>query len=185
MVQKRTEMTVKYRKANQPYDIDIIPVHKLPTKTTRVINKFVLFALVLIAISLGVFLKWSFEFSSPLVVKNSPFPTRTVPPNASANDVIILDIDYCKNTDKQANVRASYVSDTSEIFMPITKEQYSKGCFRQNVPIIIPKDLPSDTYKIKFTATYNLNPIKQNVQVVFESRRFNISDGNESTITHE
>lgn len=177
-MKKRTEMTDKDRKANQPYDIDVIPEHEHPTRTTRVINKFVLLALIVIAISLGVIMKWSFESSTPLVVKNSPFPTRGVPPTPSANDVIVLDIDYCKNTNKQADVRASYVSASREIFMPIVREQYDKGCFRQDIPIIIPKDLPADTYKLKFTARYNLNPLKQNVEVTFESQEFTISDTN-------
>lgn len=156
-----------------------------PTKTTKVINKFVVFALVLVAISIGVLLSWSFEARTPLVVKNSPFPTRGVPPHPGPNDVIVLDIDYCKNTNKQADVRVSYVSETREIFMPITKEQYDKGCYRQDIPILIPDDLPSDTYKLKFVATYNLNPLRQNVEVTFESQEFTISGTNGHSIKVE
>ena len=170
---------------NRPEDIEPIPEEAKPTRTTRVINKFVVLALVVIAIGIGVFLKWSLEATPPLVVKNSPFPTRSVPPAPSANDVVILDIDYCKNTEKQADVRTSYVSETREIFMPITREQYDKGCFRQDIPIIIPKDLPADTYRLKFVATYNLNPLKQNVQVTFESQEFTITDMNGHTVENE
>lgn len=181
MAQKRTKMTDKDRKENQPYDIDVIPVPSHPSKTTRVINKFVILALVAIAISLGVFLSWSFASENVLEVKNSPFPTRSVPPEASANDVLILEIDYCKNTEKQGLVRASYVSETREIFMPIQREQYDKGCFKQDIPVIIPGDLPEDDYVLKFVATYEVNPLKRNVQVQFESQQFHINgDGDRS-----
>ncbi len=178
-VASKVPITDKNRVENQPIDVDIIPEQEHPTKVTRVINKFVVLALVIIAVGIGVFLNWSLETSSPLVVKNSPFPARTVPPEASAHDVIVLDIDYCKNTDKQADVRTSYVSETREVFLPIVKEQYDKGCFRQEIPIVIPADLAPDTYRLKFTATYNLNPIRQSVQVIFESQEFTIT-GNES-----
>jgi hypothetical protein len=177
MAQKRIKMTEEDRKANQPYDIDVIPVPAHPSKTTRVINKFVVMALMAIAVSLAIFMSWSFE-STPLTVKNSPFPTRGVPPTPAANDVLILDIDYCKNTNKQGQVRASYVSETREIFMPISTEQYDKGCFREDIPIIIPADLPADTYSLRFVATYNLNPLKQRVQVEFSSQEFVISNTN-------
>lgn len=185
MTRKRTEMTDQDRKDNQPYDIDVIPEPEHPTRTTKVINKFVVVALIVIAIGIGIFLKWSLESPTPLVVKNSPFPTRAVPPTPSANDVIILDIDYCKNTHKQAEVRTSYVSETREVFMPIAREQYDKGCFRQDIPIIIPKDLPSDTYKLKFVARYNLNPLKQNVEVIFESQEFTITEVNGNSVRHD
>lgn len=172
---------------NRPEDIDAIPEESRPTKATRVINKFVLLALVTISISLGIFLKWSFEATPPLVIKNSPFSTRSIPPDPGVNDVIVLDVDYCKRTSKQGAIRTSYVSKTREIFMAVTKEQYEKGCFRRDIPILIPSDLPTDTYKLKFVATYNLNPLKQNVQVTFESQEFTISEHevNESAATHE
>lgn len=165
------------REKNQPFDVDIIPSLPKPTKTTRVVNRFAVLSLLVITVVLGIMLSWSFEAQNPLVIKNSPFPTRSIPPNASA-DVVVIDVDYCKNTDKQASVRTSYVGSTREIFMPLVKEQYDKGCYTESIPILIPSSLPPDTYKLRFVATYNINPLKQNVQVIFESQEFTIIEDN-------
>ncbi len=174
-MKQRTTMTDEDRKTNQPYDLDTIPAPEHQTKTAKNINKFFVLALVIIAICLGVILKWSIEGNEPLVIKNSPFPTRSVRANAEANGVIILTIDYCKNTEVQGEVRTSFVSETREIFAPLAKERYEPGCRKQEVPILIPKDLPADDYKLKFIARYDINPLKKQVPVTFESQTFHVN----------
>lgn len=148
--------------------IDPNPEHQ--TKTTRAINWFVLAALVVIAIGIGIFLKWSFQDEKILEVKNSPFPVRTIRDHPTSGGVIILNTDYCKYQEIEGNLRVSYVSDTREVFLPIAKERGPVGCQKVEVPILIPSDIPPDTYRIKFRVTYDLNPIKKNVEVNFESQ---------------
>lgn len=174
MKQQRITMTDKNREKNQPYDIDTIPEEVHVTKTARWINKTAVIALVVIAIGIGVFLNWSFTSEQPLVINNNPFPTRAIPPDAGPNDVLVLEIDYCKNTEKQGEVRTSFVSESREIFLPVVSEQYDEGCFFQDIPILIPEELPVGTYHIHFEATYDLNPIKKNVTIMFQSQKFTV-----------
>jgi hypothetical protein len=146
-----------------------------PSNTTKTINKVIIGALVLIAIGIGVVLTWAFQSSDVLIVNNSPFPTRTIRDHPTAGGVVILDADYCKKQDITGKMRTSFVSSSREVFLPLADERLEVGCKRQEVPIIIPKELPPDTYKIKFRATYDINPLKQNIPVEFESRPVEIT----------
>lgn len=166
---QRVPMTDKDRKENQPYDIDVIPAPTHPSKTTKAINKLLLVAMVLITLSLGLLLKWSFQAQDVLVVNNSPFPTRTIREHPTAGGVIILTADYCKKQNITGITRTSFISASREVFLPVAQERGPEGCYRVEVPVIIPKDLPADTYKIKFTVTYDINPLKKNRVVTFES----------------
>lgn len=168
-------MTDKQRKDNQPHDIDVIPEDTHPTRATKVINKFVLLALVVIAVSLGIFLKWSFASTNVLEVKNSPFPARVVAdPTGETGGIVFLHAEYCKHAGVEGVNRISYVSKNREVFLPIAPERLEEGCEARDVPVVIPKDLPKDTYQIKFRVEYDINPVKQDVVVNFESQPFEV-----------
>lgn len=170
-------ITEQERIDHQPDGLDTIPEPVHPTKSTKYANRLVAASLIVIAIGLGVFLKWSFQPENVLVVKNSPFPTRSVRTNAEPNGVIILTVDFCKNTDKKGEVRTSFVSQSREVFLPLSHENLDKGCAKEELPILIPKDLPADNYKLKFIVRYNLNPLKEVVPVTFESQTFHVNPG--------
>lgn len=152
--------------------LDVIPPATHPTKTTKYVNRFVVLALIIVAISLGIFLKWSFEGTDVLKVNNSPFPTKIVQQDGSG--IVVLTADYCKNQKLDGTLRISFVSQSREIFLPIAQEELQRGCGIREIPIIIPKDLIPDTYKIKFRAIYDVNPVRQNIIVEFESKSFEI-----------
>lgn len=145
-----------------------------PTKTTKVINKFIVIALVAIAISLGVLLKWAFANENILEIKNSPFPTRIIQNSDGTNGVVVLQTEYCKNGQPKGTLRTSYVSSSREVFLPIAPETLQKGCFQREFSFVIPKELIPDQYKIKFRAVYDVNPLKRGVVVEFESQEFAI-----------
>lgn len=145
-----------------------------PTWTTKVINKFIVVALLAIAVSLGILLNWSFANENVLVVNNSPFPTRIIQNSDGTNGVVVLDTDYCKNNEAKGTLRVSYVSSTREVFLPIAPEVLPKGCFQREFSFVIPKEIIPDTYKIKFRAVYDINPLKRGVVVEFESQEFEI-----------
>lgn len=134
-------------------------------------------SLLVTATFVGILLSWSFASEKVLEIKNEPFPIRTIRKNASVNGVVILSIDYCKNRDIEGEVRVSFVSDEREIFLPIAREQIPKGCKVQEVPIVIPKDLQPDTYRLKFRTHYDINPLKS-VDNIFESRMFEVVQEN-------
>lgn len=149
------------------------PVH--PPKSTRIANWIIALALVVVAISIGVFLKWSFASEKILEIYNSPFPARVVnDPSGNTGGIVFLKSDYCKSSNMKGTLRISYVSQSREIFLPISPEQLPKGCDTRDVPILIPKDLVPDTYKIKFRSTYNINPLKQGIVTDFESQPFEV-----------
>lgn len=146
-----------------------------PTAKDKLGAKLAYLALGIVAACVAVFTYWGLQPTNVLEIKNSPFPTRSVRTNAEPDGVIILTIDYCKNTTKRGEVRTSFVSTTREIFLPIATEQYDKGCRKEEVPVLIPKDLPTDNYRLKFTARYDINPLKEDVPIIFESQEFHVN----------
>jgi hypothetical protein len=156
---------------NTNHAVDIQGPDK-PTKNAKRINMVIAASLVVIAIGVGVFLSWGFQSTDVLSVNKLPIPTRTIRDHPTAGGVVILNIDYCKKMDVEGNLRISYVSSTREVFLPLTKERAPKGCQKTEVPVLIPKDLPPDTYEIKLRATYDVNPLKKNITDEFKSSSF-------------
>ena len=157
--------------SGQPDNLNVIPEQEHPTRKTRVMNKLSLLALLLIACSLAVILRWSFADTNVLEIKNSPFPANIVTDaTKQTGGVVLLNADYCKNKDLTGEVRISYVSKSREVFLPLTQDTMETGCNNAVVPVIIPLNLPKDDYIIKFRVTYKLNPLKQNIFILFESR---------------
>lgn len=119
-------------------------------------------------------LTWALQPDNVLTIKNSPFPTKVIRPTPTTNGVAILNVDYCKNLDVNGTVRISFVSPSREVFLPLSKERSDTGCKNIDVPVIIPKDLAPDTYRIKFHSIYNVNPLKQGVFLDYTSKEFTV-----------
>lgn len=146
-----------------------------PKKSTKIANYVAIASLLLTALAVGIFLKWSFADTDILQIKNNPFPARIVnDPTKSTGGIVFLDADYCKTSDIVGEIRVSYVSKSREIFLPLTKEQLPKGCDKKEVPVVIPLSILQDTYRIKFRVTYDINPLKQNIVTNFESQEFKV-----------
>lgn len=157
---------------NRPDDLE--PIQKKPkrTKISKALSKAALAALLVTAATLGLFLFWSFQSVNPLSILNDPFPTRSIRATPAANGVIILDIEYCKNVNKSGRVRISFVSDSTETFLPLQRDVFRFGCQKEEVPIIIPKNLVEGDYMIKFYAEYDINPVQKNQETTFQSQPF-------------
>jgi len=141
-----------------------------PTTRDRVFVKFAGLALAVAALCVATLLFWGAQSTTILDIHNAPFPTRTIREHPTAGGVIILDTDYCKTRNLDGDLRVSFVSASREIFLPITKERGAVGCHKSEIPVLIPKDIPADTYKIKFRVTYDVNPLKRNITQEFESQ---------------
>lgn len=152
-----------------------LPAPQPPTRHQKMAAKLAAGALILAAIFMAVLLFWAAQNEEVLQIKNAPFPVRTVNDNAQANDVVILNTDYCKTKNVTGRLRMSFVSQTREIFLPIAEERTPVGCDQREIPILLPKDLVADTYKVRFQIMYNINPLKKNVPVSFESVEFKVS----------
>lgn len=151
---------------NEPSILSQEPPHA--SNRAKFTNKLAIVALLIIAVGVGIFLKWEYANETVLKVNNNPFPTRVISEGSDA--AIVLSIDVCKQQTTTGTLRISYVSKSREIFLPVTPERSPKGCNKQDFPILVPKDLPADTYQIKFHAVYNLNPVKNNVVEDFLSQ---------------
>lgn len=152
-----------------------------PSLKQRIATKVAFAALIVSAVIVGIFVYWASADSDVLQVKNSPFPVKYIPNNDTPNGLVLINVNYCKNADVVGKLRMSWVSDTREIFLPLVDENTPKGCSHRDIPIIIPDTLTNGDYKIKFRATYNLNPLKTEVTSEFESRTFNINNTHLST----
>lgn len=147
-----------------------------PTKTTRAINRTLFLSLAVIAVIIGIYLRWSFQSSEVIEVNNEPFPVRTLSEVSSPNGVVVLNIDYCKHQDINGELRISWVSSSREVLLPVITENLPVGCNQSELPVMIPSDLISDQYIIKFSVTYNINPIKNNVENEFMTQPIDVSE---------
>jgi hypothetical protein len=146
-----------------------------PTPTTRKINLFILGALVIIAIGLGIILNWAFASEDVLELKKDPIPSRVLGDESNNTlGVVFLDLDYCKKSSAEGQIRTSFVSETREVFLPMNQERAQKGCNKAELPVLIPKDLAPDTYRVRLRSIYNINPLKQGIVEEFYSKPFTI-----------
>lgn len=144
----------------------------------KVLSKIAYVALALSAIAVGILIYWASANTKVLDIHNAPFPVRTIREHPTAGGVIILKVDYCKTRDINGSLRMSFVSPSREIFLPVTTERGPKGCNKTEVPILVPKEIPADTYRIKFRVTYNINPLKGNIVQEFESQPVVVDESN-------
>lgn len=136
---------------------------------TRYLAVFVSIALVAFTL---VALRWTSESINVIEASNLPFPVRTIREHPTGGGVVILQVSYCKHKALVGRVRTSFVSPLREIFVPVTEEKSNTGCVDTEVPVILPKGMPADTYKVKYTITYDVNPFKKDVLIEFSSKPF-------------
>lgn len=148
------------------------PEHQ--TKKQKWVTIGTYLALAFIALGVGLILFWSFQNENVLQINNEPFPVRTVRSDNEANGAVILKVDFCKNVETVGDVRTSFVGKDREIFLPLSKERGSKGCYVTEVPILIPDGTPPGRYKVRFRVVYDLNPLKRGIVDEFTSREFDI-----------
>lgn len=143
-------------------------VEKLKGRYIKLATLGVIFMTAIILGAGGVLTYWAYQSKDVLKVNNEPFPVR------KTGEVIVLNVDYCKNLKVKGDLRMSFLSATSESFLPIAKEDGPKGCRQVDFPILLPKDLPPDTYRVKFRVVYEINPIKKGVVSEFQSQEFSV-----------
>lgn len=141
------------------------------SKKSKLITKIVVGALILAAIVVGVIFYWSVQSEDVVDVLEVPIPTRTIRDHPTAGGVVILNLDFCKKQDLKGEMRISFVSSSREAFLPLVRENSPKGCIKDlEYPVLIPKDLPADTYQVKLAPSYDINPVKQDKTEVFLSK---------------
>lgn len=135
----------------------------------RSINKVVVLSLVLIAFGVGLLLYWAAQSDDVLQLNYDPIPIRTIRNHPTAGGVVILNLDYCKYSSNHGDMRISFVSASNEVFLPVQVETAKEGCHKHEFPVLIPKNLTPNTYRIKISVMYDTNPLKQDINEVFYS----------------
>lgn len=128
----------------------------------------------IIILLFGLFVYWSSQTSKVLVVNNDPVSVR--PPEVQANGgVIILTVDYCKNSGAHGVTEAFLIGETfgGKIAINWPVDRSPKGCNKLDVPVPIPAQAPTDTYHIVYEITYRVNPIKSGY-TTFRSQSFKV-----------
>lgn len=151
----------------------VIPVRE-PNLRQRIVNKLLFLSLFVAALGIAQFLYWSFQSEAVLKVNNEPFPSRVVKDGPENKGILILNVDYCKDIAVEGNLRMSFVSQTREIFLPLTREKGEEGCQKVDFPVLLPKELQPDKYFVRFRAVYDINPLKKNVVSEFKSQEFEL-----------
>lgn len=162
--------TDERRKQREEVVLEPIEGPQHQSNRSKITNWVVIAALLLAFVGLFRILAWGLDNTPVLEVKNAPFPTRTIREHPTAGGVVFLDADYCKNKNVEGDLRISFLSDSREVFLPLTKERGETGCQRVEFPILIPKDISPGEYRVKFRVTYDKNPLKQNEVIEFESQ---------------
>lgn len=149
------------------------PIHDLPpeepTQGTKIMNKLAVLSLAVVAVVIGVFLYWGAQNDDVIQLNKDPIPTRTIRDHPTAGGVVFLQTDFCKTIDRTGKLRYSFISQGREVLLPLTEDEIPKGCHEVELPVLIPKDIPPGEYKIKVSLTYDVNPLKRDVNESFYS----------------
>ncbi len=142
----------------------------------RRIGTYISYGIILVAAAMAIlFGYWLSQPEDVLVIKNSPTPVRTIREHPMANGVVILKVDYCKMSSAKGEVRPSFVSSSTEILLPKYEDKQDANCQVAEVPVLVPPQVVPGKYHIHYRILYDINPIKNNVEVEFDSKEFEIT----------
>ena len=111
-------------------------------------------ALAFLIIALAIF--WSVYPYKPLVLSNVKLDRTEV----NRGEHIRVSADYCKNTDKSADLFISFI-DGVVYNTPPQIINLEKGCHHTVLSVYIPKALPTGEFMLKGVFKYKLNPIRE------------------------
>jgi len=98
----------------------------------------------------------------PLIVNDVKIFNNTY----SNGDIIIYEMDYCKNSDHSAEITKNF-EDGIVFQLKSYTTNAPIGCHIRNATVEIPKTLPKGTYRLCVNARYNINFMRQiNVKYV-------------------
>ena len=108
---------------------------------------------------------------NPLEVEE---PMEVLSENVHGGDIVSYKVKFCKNTDKPATITRELVNDFHFTFSEVTVNNRI-GCQEALLHIQIPDFAPAGEYKIRTTATYRMNTIRE-IAVVYESETFIVEE---------
>ena len=98
---------------------------------------------------------WLIYPYKPLVLTNVKLDRTEV----NRGEHILVSADYCKNTNKQADLFISFIDGL--VYNPQPQViNLEKGCHHATLSIYVPKALPIGEFKLKGVFRYKINPIR-------------------------
>ncbi len=117
---------------------------------------------------------WSFQSDDVIDIKQ---PIPIIGNKVAKDSVVVLRINYCKNTDAHGDVERKLVGKRGEHLFPAVRDTTGEGCNIVEAPTLLPV-LPTGatpgTYHIEYTVTYDLNPLKKGVVEEFKTEEFEV-----------
>jgi len=98
---------------------------------------------------------WVIYPHNPLVLENVTLDRTEV----SRGEHILVSADYCKNTEKEADLFITFI-DGIIYNTPPQVIDLKSGCHKTTISIYVPKALPTGEFMLKGVFRYKVNPIK-------------------------
>jgi len=103
-----------------------------------------------------------------------PFPilneNKTVRRGTSVNFIA----EFCKTTKVQPTITRIF-KNSLLFYTPPTVGSAPPGCYKMNVQVYVPEELPAGTFQIETVYSYQVNPIR-NIKVIHSTERFTVTE---------
>lgn len=140
----------------------------------NLLGYIIVFLVGIFALFMGAGIYWSLQPDDILTVSNNPVSVR---PLEVVNDgAVNLTIKYCKNHRATGKVEVRLVGSTTKVDIPWPTDTTDAGCHTIEVPVRIPAQTPTDTYRFTFNILYNVNPLKSAIPESFQSQKFHVTN---------
>jgi hypothetical protein len=140
-------------------------------RTARIIINSVLVAEVVVVLPLVLYMMF-YPFKT-LTVKQ---PDKILNPGkqVQAGGVLVYQIDYCKYTNKQAEVTRALIGKSVTYALPVSTNNVPQGCTTAvSRNTVLPVGTQPGTYKLELTATYRINFLRD-ISVRHSSESFTV-----------
>lgn len=104
------------------------------------------------------------EFNKPEAVVETKQVAR--------GDYLVYVIDYCKYTEKEANISRSFV-DGLIYLTPDGIADVPNGCGEKRIQMYVPRNMPTGKYRIMQVRHYEVNPLRHE-NVVYYTEEFEV-----------
>lgn len=132
--------------------------------------KIVMFGIAVIVITGCFLILWLIYLDdNPPIVINE---VALIDSSVTAGDFMLYDIDFCKKTNHQAEIRTTWENEIVISQIPI-RPVNDRECAIQRIKKKVPDHLNSGTYTVKFAMVYEPNPIVNRI-VRFELGPVNV-----------
>lgn len=107
----------------------------------------------------------------PLVINQRPLKVITT--EVKQGDVLIFEMDYCKNTNKPVRISRRFKDTIIYTIPDLLTADNKSGCKVSTITEKIPDNLPTGDYIMTFYYHYQMNPLKE-VIVSTHTQKFTV-----------